>query len=84
MLRGLLYYLGFTGETMKYTDSIFYSQPNTNAKLDSIDIKAVQLMYGTKISNGMTVSTNSGSLLTTCGSTISPHNFVNQSLLMAV
>ena len=57
MLRGLLYFLGFTGESMKYPDSMFYSQPNSNAQLDAIDVKAVQLMYGTKITSGMTVST---------------------------
>jgi len=56
MLRGLLYYLGFQGESMKYPDSMFYSQPNTNTQLDTIDVKAVQLMYGSKITDGMTLA----------------------------
>jgi len=55
-LRGLLYYMGLPGETMSYRDSMFYSEPNTNANLSAIDIKAVQLLYGSKITNGMTVS----------------------------
>jgi len=55
-LRGLLYYMGFPGESPTYKDSLFYSEPNANANLSVIDAKAVQLMYGSKITNGMTVS----------------------------
>lgn len=55
-LRGLLYYMGFPGESPTYQDSMFYSEPNTNSNLSVIDAKAVQLMYGSKITNGMTVS----------------------------
>jgi hypothetical protein len=55
-LRGLLYYMGLPGETMSYRDSMFYSEPNTNVNLSAIDVKAVQLLYGSKITNGMTVS----------------------------
>jgi len=60
MLRGMLYYLGFMGESAKYSSSIFYSQPNDNPRMNSLDIKAAQLMYGTKITNGMTVGTIQG------------------------
>jgi len=35
-LRGLLYYMGLPGETMSYRDSMFYSEPNTNANLSAI------------------------------------------------
>ena len=56
-LRAILINLGFTGETSKYSDSLFYTNANNVAKLSEIDWKAVQLMYGSKITNGMTKST---------------------------
>ena len=64
LIRGVLYFLGFPGETARYTDSIFYSQPNTVPSLNTIDWKAVEVMYGNKISNGMTLSTVRGILPT--------------------
>jgi hypothetical protein len=64
LIRGVLYFLGFPGETARYPDSIFYSQPNTVANLSTIDWGAVQVMYGNKISNGMTLSTIRGILPT--------------------
>ncbi len=45
VLRSLLYALGFQGETLKYPDSIFYYQPNTNTQLSLVDQKAIQIMY---------------------------------------
>jgi len=63
-LRGVLYNLGFPGETGKYPDSIFYSEQNSVVNLSPIDWKAVELMYGTKIKNGMSLSTVK-SMLTT-------------------
>lgn len=56
ILRALLYELGFTGETGTYTDSIFYSGSGTTTSLSRIDLKVVELMYGKKITNGMTLS----------------------------
>ncbi|HPS23889.1 MAG TPA: hypothetical protein PLM60_10860 [Methanoregulaceae archaeon] len=56
LLRAILCNLGFFGESSKYSDSLFYSNVNNVAKLSDIDWKAVQLMYGTKITNGMTKS----------------------------
>lgn len=56
LLRGLLYYLGFLGQTSTYRDSMFYSEPNSITNLSVIDVRAIQLMYGSKITNGMTVS----------------------------
>jgi len=53
ILRALLNNLGFYGETAKYPDSVFYAGPNTVSQLSDIDWKAVQLMYGKKIINGM-------------------------------
>lgn len=55
ILRALLYELGFPGETGTYPDSIFYSDSETTTSLSKIDLKVVELMYGKKISNGMTL-----------------------------
>ena len=57
LIRGILYHMGFPGESGRYPTSIFYSQPNTVVKLSPIDLKAVEIMYGTTITNGMTLST---------------------------
>jgi len=56
MLRAVLYDMGFQGESAKYPDSIFYSGDNNVGQLSTIDWRAVQLMYGKKITNGMTKS----------------------------
>jgi hypothetical protein len=53
ILRAVLYNLGFYGETAKYPDSIFYAGTNNASQLSDIDLKALQLMFGTKITNGM-------------------------------
>ena len=57
ILRALLYNLGFYGETVKYSDSLFYAGTNNVSQLSDIDLKALQLMYGKIITNGMTKST---------------------------
>jgi Protein of unknown function (DUF2927) len=56
ILRSLLFELGFPGETGTYPDSIFYSESDTPTSLSKIDLKALELMYGTKISNGMSLN----------------------------
>ena len=56
IVRSLLYELGFPGETVRYPDSIFYSGSDTTTSLNKIDVKALELMYGTKISNGMSLN----------------------------
>jgi len=56
ILRSLLYELGFPGETSIYPDSIFYSESDAATSLSKIDLKALELMYGTKISNGMSLN----------------------------
>ena len=60
ILRSILYNLGFFGETAKYPDSIFYAGTTNSSQLSVIDLKALQLMYGNKITNGMTKSKVSG------------------------
>ena len=56
VLRAVLYNLGFYGETAYYFDSLFYAGANSAYKLSDIDLKALNLMYGKKIVNGMTKS----------------------------
>jgi hypothetical protein len=56
ILRSLLYELGFPGETGTYPDSMFYSESDTATTLSKIDLKALELMYGSKISYGMTLA----------------------------
>jgi len=56
VLRSLLYALGFRGETLKYPDSVFYYQSNTNTGLSLIDQKAIEIMYGTGLYPDMTVA----------------------------
>jgi hypothetical protein len=53
ILRGLLSELGFRGDTGDYPDSIFYSGSETTPQLSTTDWKAVELMYGSKITPGM-------------------------------
>ena len=53
VLRAVLYNLGFYGETADYSDSLFYAGRSNVSQLSDIDFKAVQLMYGKKITNGM-------------------------------
>ncbi len=55
ILLGLLFELGFKGETLKYPDSIFYYQGNNVTDLSLVDVKAAQIMYGLGLYNGMTV-----------------------------
>ena len=40
--------------TVKYPESVFYAGANNASQLSEIDWKAVELMYGKKITNGMT------------------------------
>nr|WP_319375669.1 hypothetical protein [uncultured Methanoregula sp.] len=54
ILRAILYNLGFKGETAKYSDSLFYSGSTDAKQPSAIDLKAIQLMFGKKVTNGMT------------------------------
>jgi hypothetical protein len=55
IVRGLLYALGFRGETLKYKDSFFYTDNINNSNLSYIDKKAIEIMYGPGMYPGMTV-----------------------------
>jgi cell division septation protein DedD len=57
ILRAILYNMGFYGETAKYPDSLFYAGTNKATQMSDIDLRALQLMYGRKITNGMSKST---------------------------
>ncbi|MCQ8893537.1 MAG: hypothetical protein NQU46_02735 [Methanolinea sp.] len=55
LLRALLYTLGFKGDSLRYRDSIFAYPENNATSLSFLDEKAVQVMYGLGMDNGMTV-----------------------------
>jgi len=54
ILRGLLDNLGLPGEDGDYPDSIFYPGSENTTRLSEMDWKAVQLLYGSKITSGLT------------------------------
>jgi hypothetical protein len=53
VLRSLLAELGFIGGTDDYPDSIFYSGAETVSRLSENDWNVVEIMYGKKITPGM-------------------------------
>lgn len=53
-LRGLLYEMGFPGETNDYPESIFNADSELTPKLNDMDWNVVTLMYNKKITTGMT------------------------------
>lgn len=55
LIRSLLYTLGFKGDSLRYPDSIFAYPGNNVTGLSFIDEKALQVMYGLGMDNGMTV-----------------------------
>lgn len=55
LLRSLLYTLGFKGDSLRYPDSIFAYPENSVTELSFLDEKAVQVMYGLGMYDGMTV-----------------------------
>lgn len=55
LLRSLLYTLGFKGDSLQYPDSIFAYPENTVTELSFLDEKAIQVMYGLGMYDGMTV-----------------------------
>lgn len=52
ILRGLLWSMGFHGETTRYRDS-FFSKGLMNPNFSDIDIQALTLMYGGRLQDGM-------------------------------
>jgi hypothetical protein len=55
LVRGLLYQMGMTGETTKFSDSVFYAGENTNIDLTSSDKKVINILYQTAFYNSMTM-----------------------------
>jgi hypothetical protein len=53
MILGLLYYLGFVGQTTTYNDSIFYAGQNNITMPNGIDWQAIELMYAGNVMPGM-------------------------------
>jgi len=69
MISGLLYYLGFVGQTTTYPDSIFYAGPNNTITPNGIDWQAIDVMYGGTITPGMTYNEAINALGGTPGNT---------------
>ena len=55
ILRSLYFMVGVNGETLNYPDSLFYSDDNNNTKLSQIDKKALEILFGGAVYNGMIV-----------------------------
>jgi hypothetical protein len=55
LVRGLLYQMGMTGETTKFSDSVFYAGENTNIDLTTSDKKVINILYQTAFYNSMTM-----------------------------
>jgi hypothetical protein len=55
LARALYYELGVTGETTEYPDSLFYAGENTNTRLNTIDKKAIAVLYEPGLANSMTI-----------------------------
>ncbi|MEI8330887.1 MAG: hypothetical protein WCF90_04440 [Methanomicrobiales archaeon] len=55
LLGGLLFELGLPGETITYPNSIFYAVDNGVNDMSPLDLKALQLLYGNKITKGMSL-----------------------------
>lgn len=53
--RSLFYELGVTGETTNYPDSLFFAGDNTNTRLNSVDRKAIAILYEPGLANTMTL-----------------------------
>ncbi|MCK9631743.1 MAG: DUF2927 domain-containing protein [Methanoregula sp.] len=56
LIRSLFYELGVAGDSDTYPDSVFYSGNNTNTNLTYADKKAIEIMYGSGLTPGMSVN----------------------------
>lgn len=55
IVKSLMYQMGLTGETVKFSDSVFFAGENTNVDLSLLDRKVIAMLYGDNFYNGMTV-----------------------------
>jgi len=56
LIRSLFYELGVVGDSDTYPDSVFYSGDNTNTNLTYVDKKAIEIMYGSGLTPGMSAN----------------------------
>lgn len=52
LLRGILWSMGFHGESTRYLDS-FFSKGKMNQNFSEIDLQAISLLYGGRLNDGM-------------------------------
>jgi hypothetical protein len=55
LLRSIYYSIGVKGDTLAYPDSLFYYDDNNNTKLTLLDKKAIEILFGKALWNGMSV-----------------------------
>lgn len=55
ILRSLYFIAGVKGNTLTYPDSLFYAGDNNTTRLAPLDEKALELLFGRGIENGMSV-----------------------------
>lgn len=53
IIKAILYYLGFPGQTYDYPDSMFYANGFSNVMLTPLDVAAINTMYDGRIYPGM-------------------------------
>jgi hypothetical protein len=55
LVRSLMYEMGLTGESTKFSDSVFFAGENTNVDLTTADKKIISMLYAQGVYNGMTI-----------------------------
>ncbi len=55
IVRSLMYEMGMTGDSPKFSDSVFYAADNTNEDLTAADRKVITMLYAQGAYNGMTI-----------------------------
>jgi hypothetical protein len=55
IVRSLMYEMGMTGDSPKFSDSVFYAADNTNDELTAADRKVITMLYTQGAYNGMTM-----------------------------
>ena len=55
LLRAMLYYVGFPGQTYNYPDSVFYYNTQSTTAFTPVDIEAMKTLYHPGIYEGMSI-----------------------------
>lgn len=63
IMKAMLFSLGFQGTTNTYPDSFFYANTINHVNLSPIDKAAINVMYDSRIQNGMSINDAKNALL---------------------